>query len=149
MPKGGKKIKTAAMLADFCCTFPAVIFMYLLIQYSQLSDQVRNGFTEGARTRFVLLVIACMVAHIFRAFAALYAQQKAFAPEKAKRIIVLSAVSLVLSVVWLVIVILQMTSASWLVSVQNIEVIFLVMAIIDILCFSTVIYGAVQNKSEG
>lgn len=149
MPKGAKMIKTAAMLANYCCTFTAVIFIYLLIEYSQLSDQIKSGFTEGARTRFVLLVVVCSAAHIFRSISALYAQRKAFLPESANRVIALSAVSLVLSVAWLVIVILQLTSSSWLVSVKNIEVIFLVMVIVDILSFSTVIFGAVRNKKQG
>ena len=149
MPKGGKLIKRAAMLTSYCCTFAAVIFTYLLIEYSQMSDQYKSGFTEGARARFVTLVVVYIIGHVYRAFAAGSAQRRAYLPDSSKRIICLCTAALLLSVVWLVVLIVQMTSDVWMVSIQYVETILLVMAIIDIIGFSLILYGAAQCRAQG
>ena len=148
MPKGGKLIKSAAIVTNYCCTFAAVIFIYLLVHYAQMSDQFKNSFTESARARFVVTLVLCIIVHVFRSFAAGSAQRRAYLPDSAKRIITLGVPALALSVIWLVFLIIQMTSAVWLVSIQYVETILLVMAIIDIICFSLVVYGAVQCRSQ-
>lgn len=148
MPKGGKLIKRAAMLTSYCCTFAAVIFTYLLIEYSQMSDQYKSGFTEGARARFVTLVVVYITGHVYRAFAAGSAQRRAYLPDSAKRIITMSVPALILSVVWLVILVMQLLSPGWLMSLQYIMYILLVMVIIDIVGFSLIIYGAVQCRAQ-
>ena len=149
MPKGGKLIKKAAMITNYCCVFAAVLFVYLLIEYAQMSDKFKSGFTEGARTRFVAMVVVFIIMHLFRSFASGTAQRRAYLPDSSKRIICLCTAALLLSVVWLVVLIVQMTSDVWMVSIQYVETILLVMAIIDIIGFSLILYGAAQCKAQG
>lgn len=148
MPKGGKLIKKAAMITNYCCVFAAVLFVYLLIEYAQMSDKFKSGFTEGARTRFVAMVVVFIIMHLFRSFASGTAQRRAYLPDSSKRIITLCVPALVLSVIWLVVLIVQMTSNVWMVSIQYIETILLVMVIIDIIGFSLIIYGAAQSRAQ-
>ena len=149
MPKGTKLIKRSAIITNYCCTFAAVVFFYLLFHYIQLPEKVKAGFTEDARTKFVVLMTICIIIHIYRAFAAGFAQRRAYLPDSLGRILGMCTAALILSVIWLVIVIIQMTSQGWLLSLSYLETIFLVMAIVDVVGFSLIIYGAAQSRAQG
>lgn len=148
MPTGSKKIKTAAFIAEFTCTFTAIMILYLLIDYSNLSDVIKNRFDQSRRTTFGVLLAVYALGHIYRCVIASYSYRKAPLPDKSHKIFYNAAVSLVLSVIWFVIVLDQLINKRWIMMYKNADVIFFVMSMADIALFFVMTYGANQNRKQ-
>lgn len=149
MSRGEKKIKVAGWIANYSCTFTMVILIYIFFAYFQHLGYFRSHFSQSARTTFVTLLVIYIIGNVYRSFAAGYIQRSAYIPDRSRKVIAHGIAELILSGAWLMIMIIQTIHATWLVTVEGISVLLLVMSIIDIIAFSVVIYGAIQNRDQG
>ena len=148
MPAGSKRIKIAAFITDFSCTFAAVIIVYLMIDFSNLSEAVKSRFSQSRRTGFVVLLAVCAVGHIYRSLVSGYSRRSAYLPDRSHKVLFHSVSGLVLSIFWAGIMLKQCIDHNWLVIYLNVDVILLVLSIIDILVFSVIVSGAYQNSRQ-
>ena len=148
MPTGSKKLKAAAFFAEFTCTFAAIIMIYLIIDFSNLSYVVKNRFAPSRRSVFSVLTVIYAIGHIYRTIASSYSFRNAYLPDKSHKTFCHCVISLVLSVLWFAVMIDQIMNKRWLIIYKNIDVIFLVMSAVDIVLFSVMTYGADQNRKQ-
>ncbi len=145
---GGKKLKISAFIADYTSTFVTVIFIYLLYDYSGMRAVLEKRFSASRRDEFFTLLIVCLIIHIIRTICTLYIYRNLNNPDRAEKSFYRCAVAAVLSVVWFVIILIQMISKNWLIWYKGLDAIMFVLSLVDFVVYPIILYYTHKTSKQ-
>lgn len=143
-----KMVRVSALITNYTSIFAAITTIYLLYSTSSLSSELERKFSESRRTGFFVLLMVFMIGNAARAYFTGFVQRNVYVPDKAARMFKFSVAGLVLTVIWLVLIIRQVTERTWLVTYMGLDAIYLVMALVDMVLYPIMVYGTYKLSQQ-